>query len=335
MPYQIIRADITKLPFWVDAIVCPAHRNCNETGTGVANVIHCAAGPVMLERRKFQGSIADGEAIVTPSFGLSKQTDYIIHTVPPVYNDDDHEKKLKECYVNSLTAALANKCTQIAFPLLGCGNRGFPIRTAYKIATNVFADFCENYDLSIWLVILDQDVCNFCKRLHNGIRAVIDEEDAIIVFTQAYTTKDGTFCIPQKTHELTLEIRKKRTERRDRINKLLEETPDATFSQTMLAIQEKLQMKASDIYLEANITAKHFSKIKNDPEYVITKKNAIAIAAAFQLNLPQTTELLKRAGLALQNNQRDRIIAEVISEPNYCIDDIFHKLEDLGYEDLG
>src|SRR5882757_2359771 len=114
---EVIKADITKLQ--VDAIVNAANSSLMGGG-GVDGAIHRAGGPAILEEcRKIvarQGGCKTGEAIITIARDLPAK--FVIHTVGPVWNGgaNNEEKKLADCYTNSLQLALDNNCKTVAFP---------------------------------------------------------------------------------------------------------------------------------------------------------------------------------------------------------------------------
>ena len=69
-----------------------------------------------------------------------------------------------------------------------------------------------------------------------------------------------------------------------------------------------------EVYKKANLDRKLFSKIRSNKNYNPTKKTAIAFAIALGLNLDETTDLLRRAGLSLSPSNHFDIIVK------YCIE---------------
>ena len=123
MPFQIIRADITKLK--CDAVVNPANSALNGGG-GVDGAIHRAAGEELKVACRILGHCEVGKAVITPGFALSAK--YIIHTVGPRYIDGYHGEAalLCSCYEKSLQLATAHRCNSVAFPLIAAGSYGYP-----------------------------------------------------------------------------------------------------------------------------------------------------------------------------------------------------------------
>lgn len=139
---SLIKGDITKLE--VDAIVNAAN-NSLLGGGGVDGAIHKAGGKQILEEclaiRNKQGGCKTGEAVIT-SAGLLKAK-YVIHTVGPVWNggNNDEDRLLANCYINSLELADENHVRTIAFPNISTGVYRFPKERAAKIATNIVSSF--------------------------------------------------------------------------------------------------------------------------------------------------------------------------------------------------
>ncbi len=135
---EIIQGDITKLN--LDAIVNAANTSLLGGG-GVDGAIHKAAGPELFNVCKSLNGCNTGEAKLTSGFNLSAK--YIIHTVGPVWNGGCHKEDilLANCYKNSLSLAIENEVSTIAFPNISTGVYGYPKDAAAIIAKNEVEKF--------------------------------------------------------------------------------------------------------------------------------------------------------------------------------------------------
>jgi len=128
--------DITKVA--LDAIVNAANESLLG-GSGVDGAIHRAAGPRLLEACLQLPTVTPGvrcltgEARITPGFDLP--SDWVIHTVGPVYDEEQEPAKLlASAHRRSLELARERKLRTIAFPAISCGVYGYPLDEAAPIA---------------------------------------------------------------------------------------------------------------------------------------------------------------------------------------------------------
>lgn len=95
---------------------------------------------------------------------------------------------------------------------------------------------------------------------------------------------------------------------------------DAGFSETLLRLIDESGRKDAEVYKAANIDRKLFSKIRSNPAYRPSKATALALAFALRLDLPQTRDLIGRAGYSLTHaSVMDIIVEYYIESKNYDI----------------
>lgn len=141
---SVIVGDITKQD--TDAIVNAANASLMGGG-GVDGAIHRAGGDAILDeckeirRTRFPNGLPTGEAVITT--GGKLQALYVIHTVGPIYgqNDGKDAELLANCYHNSLTLAVEKNLTSIAFPAISTGVFGYPLAEAARISSKTIENF--------------------------------------------------------------------------------------------------------------------------------------------------------------------------------------------------
>ena len=166
MKIELIKGDITKIH--ADAIVNAANSSLLGGG-GVDGAIHRAGGSKILEEcrmiRNRQGKCKIGEAVVTTAGSLPAK--YVIHTVGPVWNDNQERSSqlLSECYKNSLLLAESLGVKTIAFPNINTGIYKFPKELAGKIAVNEVRKFSSDIIEKVIFVCFDDENENIYKKL--------------------------------------------------------------------------------------------------------------------------------------------------------------------------
>ena len=315
MPLLLVRNDLTKMP--VDAIVNAANESLLGGG-GVDGCVHRAAGPELLEACRALGGCKTGEAKLTAGFRLPCR--YVIHTVGPVWRGGTHgeREQLASCYRSSLALARAHGCETVAFPLISSGIFGYPKDQALRVAVDTIGAFLAENDLTVYLVIFDRASYEIGGKLFADIAAYIDER-----YVDAHT-----------------DHRRERLRRvgvvENRMPSACEAAPmavsgldealahlDAGFSETLLKLIDRSGKKDSEIYKKANVDRKLFSKIRSNPAYRPSKPTAVAFSVAPELSLPETRDLIARAGYALSASSKFDVIVEYfIARKNYNIFEI-------------
>ena len=164
MPFTVVRNDITKMR--VDAIVNAANTGL-RMGGGVCGAIFEAAGADRLEAAcERLAPIRTGDVAITPGYDLPAK--FVIHAVGPIYDPDDKkhcEEQLRSAYANSLVCAVGNGCGSVAFPLISSGIYGYPKEEAIRVAANAIFSFLKDQELTVYLVIFDEETFLLCKNL--------------------------------------------------------------------------------------------------------------------------------------------------------------------------
>ena len=312
MPLIIVRNDITKMS--VDAIVNAAKESLLGGG-GVDGCIHRAAGPELLQECRTLGGCRTGEAKITGAYCLPCK--YVIHTVGPVWNGGSRgeREQLVSCYRTSLALAKAHNCETVTFPLISSGIFGYPKDQALRVAVDTIGEFLLHNDMTVYIVIFSRTAYQISSKLFADIAEYVDDH-----YVDAHT-----------------DSQRERLRRRDVVESRMltayEDAPmaasgldealahlDAGFSETLLKLIDRSGKKDAEVYKKANVDRKLFSKIRNNPDYKPSKPTAVAFAIALELSLPETRDLIARAGYALSASSKfDVIIEYFIMQRDYDI----------------
>ena len=137
---KIIHSDITGVA--VDAIVNAAN-NKLRMGGGVAGAIKKAGGTSIEEEAVKKGPIEIGGAVATGAGSLKAR--YVIHAATMGLDHKTDEIKIRNSCASAFKVADELKIKSIAFPALGCGVGGFPLKASAKImAQEVMKHLREN-----------------------------------------------------------------------------------------------------------------------------------------------------------------------------------------------
>ncbi|GIP16195.1 hypothetical protein J40TS1_18370 [Paenibacillus montaniterrae] len=315
MPYTIVRQDITKMK--VDAIVNAANTSL-QMGGGVCGAIFKAAGILELQAAcNILAPIKTGEAAITPGFALSAK--YIIHAAGPVYNHsiaEQSEQFLRSAYINSLQLAVKHKCQSIAFPLISSGIYGYPKDEALQVATSAILDFLADHDLDVYLAVFDKAALAVSEKLLGEVASYIDEH-----YVEEHKTRRRAMLDVERLALEEADLLKSYTAPLPPIAMPSAAVPNAdlddlignldeSFSTTLLRLIDAKGKTDVEVYKRANLDRRLFSKIRTGKGYMPSKRTAIALALALELTLPETDDLLERAGYTLSHSQKFDVIVE-------------------------
>ncbi len=333
MPFFMIRNDITKVQ--ADAIVNPANTELQE-GSGTSRAIYLAAGEEKLEKAcKKIGYCAPGKAVATEGFALP--VNYIIHAVGPVWKGGMFGEKrvLYSAYTEALNLAKEYGVDSIAVTLLSSGNYGYPKDKALKVAISAISDFLMENDMLVYLVLYDRTSVTVSRKLFRSIEEYIDDHYVVsnnesyrlsrerqksaaqssrfpVLFQDGQSSRPETLNEPPRAYLRPAEPMAQRRKSRsldDLMNHLGE-----TFSQMLLRLIDEKGRTDAQVYHKANIDRRHFSKIRNNVDYVPNKKTVMAFAIALELSLDEAKDLLKAAGYSFSDSSKFDVIISFFLE---------------------
>ena len=364
MSFQMVRGDIVQMR--VDAIVNAANSSLLGGG-GVDGAIHRAAGPGLLAECRTLGGCAAGEAKVTKGYDLP--TRYVIHTVGPVWHGgtQGEEATLRSCYRTSLERAVELGCESVAFPLISSGAYGYPFAEAVRVASDEILLFLQTHELEVTLVLFKARDFLASGELYGQVGEYIDGRGpgrggldaarppilACSIMPSAEIADDES---PAPCREPIAEIFKRRgastKEREQKLSVCRAEleglqmelkslrsrlkTLDVGFSQFLLKRIQASGMGEVECYTRANVDRRHFSKIRSQANYVPSKQTVCAFAIALRMDIPETEELLLRAGYSLSPSLTfDHIIRFAIENGIYDVHLVNRVLFDYDQKLLG
>lgn len=104
-----------------------------------------------------------------------------------------------------------------------------------------------------------------------------------------------------------------------------------TFSQRLLSLIEQKKLNNSDVYKDAALDKKIFSKLKNNKDYQPNKLTALRLCIGAKLTVDEAKELLALAGYAFSPcSKLDLIFQFFLERQNYDIYELDIQLENNG-----
>ena len=328
MPFEIVRNDITKMR--VDAIVNAANRSLLGGG-GVDGAIHRAAGPELLEECRTLNGCETGQAKITKGYRLPAR--YVIHTVGPVWHGGGYGERelLASCYRSCLELAAEYSLESVAFPMISAGAYGYPKDEAMEVAVEEISRFLLQHEMAVFLVVFGRQELFTGKKLFRDVQEYIDDH-----YVDTHILKH----IENRREAIWHQDEYKAMEMDQSImadalyapsapacsampetnwDELVKKT-DEGFSETLLRLIDEKGMTDAQCYKKANVDRRLFSKIRSDPDYRPSKPTVFAFAIALELTLPETKNLLQKAGFALTHSSKLDVVLE------YCIKRRFYDI---------
>ena len=107
------------------------------------------------------------------------------------------------------------------------------------------------------------------------------------------------------------------------------------FRDRLFSFIDKSGKKDSEIYNEAGVDRREFSKIRCDANYIPSKEKIICLSLVLKLSVDETNLLLDAGGWTLSHSiKRDMIIRYCIKNGIYNIQTIDNALKHFGYPTL-
>lgn len=234
-------------------------------------------------------------------------------------------------------------------PLLATGNNAYPKGLSLRMATEVITSYLDKYDIMVYLVVYDKASFTVAGKLFADIESMLDESDFEADYFDEecfenykakrcllYECNDKIYysltcdeCVVEKKSLLSTALKdasKKKmsgAELDRELARLLANKEVKTFSEKLFLLIEEKGMEDVDVYKNANLDRKLFSKLRRK-NYKPSKNTVLALAFSLELTLEETEELLKYAGLALAPNKRFDLIVK------FCLKNNVHNIYDVN-----
>ena len=229
---------------------------------------------------------------------------------------DISEDKIRSFYKDHLLEAKKNSSSSIAFPLVPFGLE-YACEEGVRIAADEIKNFLkdnEDYEMTVML-IAPESSGSLSRR--TGL-----DLDEYIHKNYMRPDQDNTMGAPAAACYMAAP--------KPDLDERVKHTKD-TFSEYLMYLIDKNGLKNAEVYKNALIDKKIFSKIKNDKDYHPKKITAMCLCVGARLNLDETKDLLARAGYALSPCDKTDIIFSYFKENEiYDMIELDIKLEEYG-----
>lgn len=120
------------------------------------------------------------------------------------------------------------------------------------------------------------------------------------------------------------------------IEKFIETNRKPTFPQVLFGLIDQKEVSEVEIYKQAGIDRRLFSKIRSNSNYRPNKNTAVAFALALNLSQDDADSLLRAAGYSLSENETfDLVIRFCLEKKIYNIDSVNQALDYFSLKPLG
>lgn len=182
-----------------------------------------------------------------------------------------------------------------------------------SIAISLFINYDDNlYDEINKLNLNDADIYLFSDFVHlfnNDLRKQLDTYiDIYYEKPEEIHTEctDSFYGLPASLEcECEMVFKPGISALDDQLNNL-----DESFAEMLFRKIDERELSDPEVYKEANIDRRLFSKIRSNLHYHPSKSTALALAISLKLSYDETEKLLKCAGYAFSNSERFDVIVE-------------------------
>jgi len=295
MPLKIIESDIRRVE--ADAVI------------GILN-------PLMAET---SGNVwMTGDITITPAQDMNAE--YVLKMIgsPWTYGNLEQRQGLQYCFETVMNVAAVRGWKRIVVPLMNMRQYGYPRIESLEYLIAAAQGIAEEREMEILLVISPDNPVELktevAKKIKQYVKSRCHEQSRAIEVFRNFIGLD-------RLHE---DLDDQEVQCKTNLDSILINAGES-FRRKLLRMIDERGMSDNEVYKAANLDRKLFSKIRCSDDYHPRKKTVLSLAIALKLDLDETAELLKSAGMAISSSSKAELIVE------YCI---CHKIYDINAVNL-
>lgn len=267
---------------------------------------------------------------------------YIMHVVGPRYVASNLQLSmalLKASYTNCLQLALKEGISDIAFPLISAGGKGFPKALAFEIAKETMDAFLIKYPLiNITLVVYEDDMYEVAKQYIDKVETYLLDTYQEPLERMAYM-KDSLLSEDELEDDVDEEEDVEQSHHANIHNQKIEHSytrkkslnlkhmhqieVSETFARHLSIWLERRQIRDSTLYKSIAMSKQTFNKIINGKTERPNQKTVMLLAIGLQLNIDETLDFMGVVGYTFSTSSKfDLIVRYFIEEKNYQLSHI-------------
>ncbi len=312
MPLMLLKTNLTHFP--CDAIVVATDSSMQSGGSVFGAVCSCF-GPAFMRMVRKKERISVGNAALLGDHDelsvLPMKCRNVILTAAPVWKDgkSGEIQLLAQCYRSSLELAYKNGYKKIGIALIDSSFYGFPAEIAVNTAVEAVQNYPELHNLDVYLIEFDhfsyEKESKKRKKLSRYIEKFLGNK-INSVKPNIRTLFSGSMLMGRRESEISVNCESMADAALDERLKNLDES----FAQKLFRKIDESGMTDVECYKKANISKQIFSKIRSNQNYRPQKNTVLSLAAALELDLEETNELLGTLGMTLSHSSKSDIIIE-------------------------
>ncbi|MBR2081311.1 MAG: hypothetical protein IJ980_06730, partial [Oscillospiraceae bacterium] len=218
-------------------------------------------------------------------------------------------------------------CQSVGIPLLGAGNRGYPIDVAIDEALAAIYAFLHEHDMQIYLVLFSMLSIREARRLFPDIPSFVDDK-----YVMQRTFEDAEEA--EEADEAPTAVSQTASDRIT-LRYSVPEKGDTRQEETLIRMFDRLSeernIRIGDVYNMTSISRQVLSKVRSNPDYHLGKRKAMELAILLRLSPEEAADFLARGDHAFNPTSRfDQIVLQCLNRKVFNLFAIDEVLYDAG-----